>query len=74
MNGQNSCLECKYADWKRTANGRLHPSGDGKCMYEVITPKLPKAKSFFYNPTLLGGEINRKDEFYVDCPCFEKAQ
>jgi len=74
MNEQNSCLECKYANWKRTTNGRLHPSGDGMCTYEVTMPKLPKAKSFFYRPALFGGDINRKNQVYVDCPCFEKAQ
>jgi len=28
------CLDCKFADWNRTANGRLHPSGDGRCSWK----------------------------------------
>lgn len=27
------CDGCKYAEWQLTKNGRLHPSGDGKCTY-----------------------------------------
>lgn len=26
-----TCDGCRHADWKRTANGRLHPDKQGKC-------------------------------------------
>lgn len=24
-----NCTDCKHAEWKRTASGKLHPSGAG---------------------------------------------
>lgn len=29
------CVGCLYARWGRTKSGRLHPSGDGKCMHPL---------------------------------------
>ena len=34
------CDGCKFANWKRTTNGRLHPDGSGKCEW-VATVALP---------------------------------
>jgi hypothetical protein len=36
-----NCTNCTYADWKKTAAGKLHPSGYGKCTNAVKLPKLP---------------------------------
>lgn len=33
-----NCNNCKYADWKKTVAGKLHPSGEGKCLYPYKVP------------------------------------
>ena len=38
-----SCLHCKYAGWRRTDSGKLHPSGDGRCTYDWKMPPLPQS-------------------------------
>jgi hypothetical protein len=30
------CAGCKWADWKRTASGRLHPDGEGQCTHPIV--------------------------------------
>ena len=35
VDAMKNCTDCKYADWQRTAAGKLHPSGDGECTYEA---------------------------------------
>ena len=66
------CIGCKYADWKRTKNGRLHPSGEGRCRYEMKVPQLPNA--FFWmhlsSPELDGGRISRKQTYDTHCPYY----
>jgi hypothetical protein len=58
-----NCTDCKYADWYRTANGNLHPSGDGKCNYPYKVPALPAAMWWLdTEPTPDGGAINRRKE------------
>lgn len=32
----NPCIGCRFADWKKTAAGRLHPDKTGRCRYEVV--------------------------------------
>jgi len=56
-----NCMNCKYADWERTAAGRLHPNGDGKCTAPINLPQLPKA-FYWYGSLPLGGGgfISRK--------------
>lgn len=39
-----NCTNCKHAQWNKTAAGRLHPSGDGRCGYPV---QLPEHCAFF---------------------------
>jgi hypothetical protein len=42
MNEQLSvCVGCKYATWSKTASGRRHPSGSGRCLYEFPETPLP---------------------------------
>lgn len=71
-----SCVGCRYADWKRTASGRLHPSGDGTCTFEVAIPKLPVAKrwSTWHTPLVCGGYINRREELHDHCPCYQRPE
>ena len=69
-----TCNGCKYADWQRTAAGRLHPSGDGKCTYEYKVPRLPLA--FYYiggTPAPCGGHISRRRKFKEHCPYWSPA-
>jgi hypothetical protein len=69
-----TCKECKYADWDKTAMGRLHPSGDGKCRYQYKIPQAPKA--FYFaggTPVPCGGFINRKQEFKDHCVYWSHA-
>lgn len=56
-----NCNNCKYADWKKTVAGKLHPSGEGKCLYPYKVPPLP-ASMYWMNTetTPCGGFINRK--------------
>lgn len=72
-----SCVECKYADWHRTANGRLHPDGEGRCTFEVKIPAIPASMSWGYSstdkPHIGGGYINRKRELSKDCPCYQRT-
>lgn len=63
------CRDCKFADWQRTANGRLHPSGDGRCTAPVKIQTLPKSMYWIGTaPTPSGGYISRKElERYAGC-------
>ena len=66
-----SCLGCHYADWKRSKNEALHPSGDGKCTFHVKMPQLPSAFYWIGQPNIGGGLINRKQKFENDCPFYK---
>lgn len=68
-----SCIGCVHADWAKTANGRLHPSGDGRCTYSYQLPPLPVSMYwiFFYEKTPSGGYINRRRDSDKVCPTRE---
>lgn len=36
------CDGCKWAEWKKTSNGRRHPDGSGQCAFRFPDIKLPK--------------------------------
>lgn len=73
-----TCNGCKWAEWQKTASGKLHPSGEGRCTFVIKMPVLPMA--FYYAgetnkrevPRPYGGEINRRRELRDHCPCFQK--
>lgn len=67
-----NCTDCKYANWNRTKSGKLHPSGDGKCIYPYKVPKLPESMYWISqtNPTPAGGFINRREELKEHCVYF----
>jgi hypothetical protein len=71
-----NCTHCKYADWKRTAAGRLHPDGSGKCTFPWKMPPLPAA--FYWlgagQATPYGGFIERKREHKEHCPHYQPEQ
>jgi len=64
-----NCTDCVHAEWVRTKNGRLHPSGDGKCTYPYKIPELPQA--FYWlgmgPPQPCGGSINRNEKLKDYC-------
>ncbi len=68
-----SCVGCCHANWKKTAAGKLHPSGDGRCGYVYKVPQLP-ASMYFINgePKPAGGLINRREELNDHCPYFNR--
>jgi len=67
------CLDCKHAAWKKTAAGRLHPSGDGQCRFEYKIPPLPACRYFIGAwPKPCGGFINRKEELKDHCPYYQR--
>lgn len=74
------CTDCTHAAWKKTDAGRLHPSGDGRCTYEVTLPVIPASKWWSGGwtggspPRLTAGEINRRQELRKDCPCYQKKE
>lgn len=42
-NGVESlCATCRFAEWKKTANGRRHPDGTGLCAYQFPDGPLPR--------------------------------
>lgn len=68
---EQRCTECTHALWRRTANGRLHQSGDGECIVEIAPmPTMPKCMSWAITPRRVGGWINRRAANHLDCPLF----
>lgn len=70
-----NCTGCKWASWDRTAAGRLHPSGEGYCMFPVkqIPPPLPASMHWFGAPwRVAGGLINRRQELPEHCKFFQR--
>lgn len=75
------CEQCKYAEWKRTKNGRLHPSGQGRCAWKktfqiagsVISHSLDRVLKD-NKITISGGWIWRKrsEEHPKSRPVFER--
>lgn len=65
-----TCEGCKYAQWVRTKNGRLHPSGDGLCTYEYKIPALPASMHWVGSnaPRPSGGHISRRELLKDHCP------
>lgn len=68
-----NCTGCKYAKWNRTASGKLHPSGDGSCLFKYKPPPIP-ASMFWLggDPKPSGGYINRREELLEHCVYFER--
>jgi hypothetical protein len=64
-----NCTDCTHANWKRTAKGALHPSGEGRCTFEVRIPVLPQAFYWYgsFQPKPYGGFINRREELKDHC-------
>ena len=72
-----NCTGCKYANWDRTAKGRLHPSGTGKCDYPWAMPPLPNSMNWYGygrepKPSYPG--IERHRDYKTDCPYYTKEE
>lgn len=71
LNPEPSCANCALAQWETTKAGKLHPSGEGTCRWQMPQIKLPKSRYFLgwsgkmAQPS--GGYINRHQP-YTDCP------
>ena len=69
----STCLDCKFADWKRTAAGKLHPSGGGRCSHVWEPPPISAAYYFHGTygrtpPKPAFGQIARRKPFTTQGP------
>jgi len=70
-----TCNGCVHANWKTTAGGKLHPSGDGRCKKEVKIPQLPQAFYWLSSaPIPCGGFINRRKDLSDHCVYWEERK
>lgn len=68
-----TCDKCVYAEWKRTAAGRMHPDQSGKCRLEFKVPELPNSMYWLghrrgTSPSPCGGYIERNRTYEQPCP------
>jgi len=66
-----NCKGCKYAEWKRTKNNRLHPGGKGICKYKCKLPVIPASMSWSITPKPRGGHIYRHKDHIYHCLCYD---
>lgn len=73
-----TCDECKWAEWKRTKTGQLHPDKFGLCRYPYEAPKLPNSMywTWTYSKIIIpdGGCIERGREYKDHCVYWEEAK
>jgi hypothetical protein len=71
-----NCLGCKYAEWDRSKNGNLHPSGNGRCGFPYKVPQLPASMYWimYEVPKPHGGFINRRESFAEHCPYYLRGE
>jgi hypothetical protein len=71
-----TCNGCKFADWKRTVSGKLHPSGGGKCAYEYVPRPLPASMYYWLGSgnKPFGGYINRREELNERCVYYSRGE
>lgn len=43
MTAPHLCLTCRLAEWQRTTADRIHPSGQGKCVWTPAHIPTPAA-------------------------------
>lgn len=74
------CLTCTRADWHKTAAGRLHPDGQGKCVWTPPHIPTPAAWNWGHGfgttrrqPIPEWGSIERKTLWPVaECETYER--
>ena len=69
-NENTQCITCAYAQWERTKNGRLSPTGSGRCTWKFHCP-IPVSMYWIgkSSPEPAGGYINRHEKL-KHCPCY----
>ena len=76
MSDMNNCLNCKFAEWARTKNGRVNPRQAGRCTWTKTVRIPPYAEpSLGQNNGAIvfeGGYIWR-DTPHEKCPTFQPA-
>jgi len=70
----NICDWCKYAEWKKTKNGRLHPDKSGKCTFEIKPEVLPASFYYINKGSLCGGQIERGKKLNSHCLTFDGSK
>jgi hypothetical protein len=72
-----SCDTCRFAEWQKTANGRLHPGKQGKCTWQAPVYPIPKAVSYGWQgggkpPVEHHGRYISRDKYmHKDCEAWE---
>ena len=72
-----TCDKCKFANWKRTSNGRLHPDGTGRCTYAARHAVPASTPSWGMNldhdrmMVVQGGHISRGHDWSGPCALYE---
>lgn len=70
-----TCRGCKWAVWQKTAAGKLHQSGNGRCTYPWKMPAIPASMYWMgTTPSPNGGYISRKDELKDRCTYFSRSE
>jgi hypothetical protein len=69
-----NCKGCKFANWDKTKTGKLSPTGDGKCTYEVKLPVLPASMYWSSAPHIYGGHIERHGEMKEHCAYYTREE
>lgn len=70
MEAQFHCEGCRFAVWKKTAAGRLHPGKSGRCTYLAQNPinfDLPASFYWLGRPIPGGGQIERGSRLREAC-------
>lgn len=67
-----NCKGCKHASWNRTAAGKLHPNGDGRCSIKIKLPPLPASFFWITDPNPSGGWISRKRDLKDHCAYYAR--
>ena len=74
------CTHCQFANWRRTAAGRLHPDSTGKCTWDDWKRwKLPPWGSIQVGRKEIKSIgypfINRRDPYTTkQCPYFQEKK
>lgn len=72
----STCDDCKYAIWKLSKNGALHPSKIGECTFQYKLKEIPDCMSwgFYGPPSAFKSPIKRGKEHHPRaCPYLQCA-
>lgn len=69
------CKDCRFAEWQKTASGRLSPTGAGRCTWKKTF--LVPPQSFRYpdgKMTITNSQGLWRNEHNLPCPVGEKKE